>query len=61
MTYRNSVYFDQALQFAEDYQRTYPYCRQMVRYFQVFGRLSDKQVDALLRIRLDHFRKTRGL
>jgi hypothetical protein len=33
----------------------------MVRYFQVFGRLSDNQVDALLRIRVEHFRKTRGL
>lgn len=57
MSYRD---IDEALDFANLYQRQYPFCRQMVRYFEVFGRLSNKQVAALLRIKAEHNRKNRG-
>lgn len=42
---------DQAIDFAEDYERDVPFCAAMVRHYRAFGSLTARQVEVLLRIR----------
>lgn len=53
MDYVNRTRFDVAYDFAENYQSVIPFCAKMLRVFAVQGSLTERQIEALLRIRAE--------
>jgi hypothetical protein len=50
----NNADLDKAIDFAEGYQNTYPFCKKMTTHFNRLGYLTNNQVQTLLSIKREH-------
>jgi hypothetical protein len=55
----NNADLDKAIDFAEGYQNTYPFCKKMAIHFNRLGYLTSSQVQTLLSIKKEHGLKAR--
>ena len=55
----NNADLDKAIDFAEGYRRTIPFCAKMMNHFNRLGYLTENQVKALLAIKREHQLKAR--